>query len=281
LAQCAGMDHTRRPTRRDAKHPNRSSNKIRSIKSGEPTDDSPLALLRAQLERVDAQRAAVESVLAEEKEKRSAEARELGEMMARVSLAEGRTHAAQTTADDLAAKLEEERRLASEREARYALTRTELESLRAEARKTRTDAPPRTLPTGVSAGSGDAIDLRRELEASRGEAKRMKDSLEALQKRAASIGAGLKEMRELMLQSAALFDELEERELAISEIRAKSLREARTLFLRAAGKGDGPAVPPPLPGDKADKGIVEDLSEAAELLEEEVRASMRPRREPG
>jgi hypothetical protein len=277
------MDHTRRPTRRDAKSPNRSSNKIRSIKSGEPTDDSPLALLKAQLERVDAQRAAVETVLAEEKEKRSAEARELGEMMARVSLAEGRTHAAQAAVDDLAAKLDEERRLASEREARYALTRTELESLRAEARRTRTDAPPRTLPTGTSASTGDAIDLRRELEASRAEARRMKDSLEALQKRAASIGAGLKEMRELMLQSAALFDELEERELAIGEIRAKSLREARTLFLRAAGKGDGAAVPPPLPGDKGDKGdkgIVEDLSEAAELLEEEVRASMRPRRDP-
>jgi hypothetical protein len=236
-----------------------------------PTDDSPLSLLRAQLERVDAQRAALESVLAEEKNARSMEARELGEMMARVSLAEGRTHAAQSAAEELAAALEEERRLGSEREARHALVRTELESLRSEAKRMRTDAPPRSLPAG---GGGDAEALRRELEASRAEARRMRESLEALQKRATHIGAGLKEMRELMLQSATLFDELEERERAIGEIRAKSLAEARTLFLRAAGKGEGAAVPPPLPTEKA---IMEDLSEAAELLEEEVRASMRPR----
>jgi chemosensory pili system protein ChpA (sensor histidine kinase/response regulator) len=264
------MEHSRRPARRDGRRQERNSNKIRPVKEVVPTDDSPLALMRAQLERVDAQRAELERVLAGEKDARAAEARELGEMMARVSQAEGRAHAAQSAAEELAAKLEEERRLASEREARQALVRTELESLRAEAKRWRTDAPPRSMATG----DGGDDTLRRELEASRAEARRMRESLEALQKRAAHIGAGLKEMRELMLQSATLFDELEERERAIGEIRAKSLAEARTLFLRAAGKGEGAGVPPPLPVDKA---IMEDLSEAAELLEEEVRASMRPR----
>ncbi len=244
------------------------------MKVGEPTDDSPLALLRAQLERVDAQRAVVDRALSDEKEARAAEALELGEMMARVSLAEGRTRAAQVAADELTLKLEEERRLASEREARYALMRSELDSMRAEAKRARTDVPPRPVSHAPATGAVNLDRQRSELEASLAETKRLRESLGTLQKRAASIGLGLKEMRDLMVQSAALFDELEERELAIGEIRAKSLREARTLFLRAAGGGEGPAGPPPLPGDKA---IMEDLSEAAELLEEEVRASMRPR----
>ena len=270
------MDHTRRPTRRDGKRPERTTGKGRSIRVGEPTDDSPLALLRAQLERVDVGRATLERQLAAQKEARSADARDLGEMMARLSLAEGRTHAAQVAAAELATQLEEERRLAAEREARQALMRSEIESLRADAKKPRTEAPPPpTLPTGASALTNDPDGLRRELDASRMEASRMRQSLEALQKRAASISAGLAEMRELMVQSAELFDELEQRENAIGEIRAKSLREARTLFLRAAGRPDAsPAAPPPLPGAKA---IMVDLSDAAELLEEEVRASMRPR----
>jgi len=270
------MDHTRRPTRRDGKRPERTTGKGRSIRVGEPTDDSPLALLRAQLERVDVGRATLERQLAAQKEARSADARDLGEMMARLSLAEGRTHAAQVAAAELATQLEEERRLAAEREARQALMRSEIESLRADAKKPRTEAPPPpTLPTGASALTNDPDGLRRELDASRAEASRMRQSLEALQKRAASISAGLAEMRELMVQSAELFDELEQRENAIGEIRAKSLREARTLFLRAAGRPDGsPAAPPPLPVAKA---IMVDLSDAAELLEEEVRASMRPR----
>jgi DNA repair exonuclease SbcCD ATPase subunit len=270
------MDHTRRPTRRDGKRPERTTGKGRSIRVGEPTDDSPLALLRAQLERVDVGRATLERQLATQKEARSADARDLGEMMARLSLAEGRTHAAQVAAAELATQLEEGRRLAAEREARQALLRSEIESLRADAKKPRTEAPPPpTLPTGASALTNDPDGLRRELDASRAEASRMRQSLEALQKRAASISAGLAEMRELMVQSAELFDELEQRENAIGEIRAKSLREARTLFLRAAGRPDGsPAAPPPLPVAKA---IMVDLSDAAELLEEEVRASMRPR----
>jgi hypothetical protein len=202
------MESSRRSSRRDGKRPERTSNKIRPSKVGVPTDDSPLALLRAQLERVDAQRAALESVLGEEKDARAREARELGEMMARVSLAEGRVHAAQVAAEDLAAQLEEERRLASEREARQALLRNELESLRSEARRLRTDAPPpRTLPTGAPA---DAEGVRRELEAARAEASRMRASLEAFHRRVASIRTRLKEMGELMADSATLFDELEE-----------------------------------------------------------------------
>jgi hypothetical protein len=268
------MDHPRRPSRRDGKRPERSS-KPRSIRAGEPTDDSPLALLRAQLERVDIERAAVVRALAEEKESRAADARELGEMMARVSLAEGRTHVAQAAAEDLAAKLEEERRQAAEREARQALMRTEIESLRSEARKMKTDAPPSRVPPSLAPRGAGVDELPGELAASRAETKRMRDSLESLQKRAITIRAGLAEMRELMVQSADLFEELEKRELAIGEIRSKSLGQARTLFLRAAGITDKiPGGPPPLPDSRA---IIVDLSDAAELLEEEVRASMHPR----
>jgi chromosome segregation ATPase len=241
------------------------------VTPGTPTDDSPLSLLRAQLERVDAHRAALARALADEKAAREADAVELGEMMARVSIAETRTSAAQAAVEEITSKLDDERRLAAEREARHALLRAENDALRADAKRLRTDAPPRPAASGVE---GSADDLQRELHTARAEADRLRGSLHDLQRRAATIGAGLQEMRDLMVQSAALFDELEEREKAIGEIRARSLREARMLFLRAAGRWQGQPGPPPLPGEK---GIVEDLSEAAELLEEEVRASMRPK----
>jgi colicin import membrane protein len=137
-----------------------------------------------------------------------------------------------------------------------------------------TPASVATAKDSVEDSSADDVaTLRAKLEEARAETRRMRENFEMLQTRAGKIGAGLREMRELMVQSAALFDDLEEREKAIGEIRAKSMREARGLFLRAAGKDHEVGRPPPLPSEKAP---VEDLSEAAELLEEEVRSSMRP-----
>jgi hypothetical protein len=259
------MANSRRPTRRDGKavvDRTATTQKTRAVRAaGEPNDDSPFALLRRQFERVEAQRTQLDRVLAREREARAEDAVELGEMMARVSLAEGRTRAAQEAADQLATQLEEERRAGSEREARQALMRTELETLRAEVTRSRAERP---------AGATE------EPEATRAEASRLRESLAALQKRAAVIGAGLKEMRVIMVQSAALFDELEERERAIGEIRARSLREARAVFLRAAGQEQEMSGAPPVPA--RDKPLIEDLSDAAELLEDEVRRSMRPER---
>jgi hypothetical protein len=216
--------------------------------------------MKAQLERTDAERERIERVLLAEKEGRENDAVELGRMMARLSAAEEKERKAQRAFENLTAELDEERarRLA----------------LEAKLLPSRSNRPPRAERPESETANGDSRDLQSQLAAARAEAQRARDALAPLQKRAVAISAGLKEMRELMVESAALFDDLGERERAIAEIRAKSMHDARALFLRAAGRNEEDRVaPPPLPRERA---AIEDLSEAAELLEEEVRASMRP-----
>ena len=251
-----------------------------------------------QIARAEAARNATDKALEAEKEARCAEAVELGEMMARLSKLEARARGAEDASDELRAHLQDERRRTTDFEARIAhlqidlreaLTLAEVrgeeldaERMRArnreqelstalrEAREARNGSRDTTRGTPASAGH-EVTELRSQLEASRAEASQLRANLDALRKRAATIGGGLREMRELMVASAALFDDLEERELAIAEIRGRSLREARELFLRAAGHA---AIPPPGPVPRMP---IEDLSDAAELLEEEVRASLRPK----
>jgi chromosome segregation ATPase len=264
----------------------------------EPTDDTTVALLRAQIDRAEASRDEAERALEEEKAARFSEAVELGEMMARLSQVEARARGAEKESDEQRARAQDERRRATDFEGQIAHLQIDLrEALSlAEARGEELDAermrargreqelssaltaaleaksePKRSVRPPPHDASGETAALREQLEASRAEAHQLRESLDGLRKRAGTIGVGLKEMRELMVESAALFDDLEDRERAIAEVRARSLREARALFLRAAGPG-GP--PPPLPVPKMP---IEDLSDAAELLEEEVRASLRPK----
>ncbi len=84
--------------------------------------------------------------------------------------------------------------------------------------------------------------------------------------RTEKLSNGLAEMRALLADCAGIYEELERRELAIAGIRARSLKDAKELLLRAASgePGRDPIVPPPLPQ-------VLDVSEVAELIE-----SMRP-----
>jgi chromosome segregation ATPase len=287
------VEHSKRPPRRPSKRTEPASARARPAKPIEPTDDSPLALLKAQLERAEASREATERALADEKEARAGEAAQLGEMMAHLSRVEARARATEDAFQELRSHSQEERRRAVDMEAEIARLRINVEASRsaAEARAEELeaalalrekdlaaahaagiDAQWGRPETGAGEGRGEVAELQGRLQESRAEASKLRESLEALRKRAGTIGAGLQEMRELMVQSAALFDDLEDREHAIAEIRARSLREARALFLRAAGHGP---VPPPLP--RAAKTPVDDLSEAAELLEEEVRASLRPK----
>ena len=271
--------------------------RIRAL-SVEPTDDSTVGLLRAQIDRADASREAAERALEEERAARYTEAVELGELMAQLSKVEARARTAEKDSDEQRARAQDERRRATDLEAHIAHLQIDLrEALSlAEARGEELDAermrargreqelssalaaaqepkssPRRSVRPPIADGNPEAAILREQLEASREEANQLRENLDGLRKKAGTIGAGLKEMRELMVESAALFDDLEDRERAIAEVRSRSLREARALFMRAAGPG---AIPPPLPVSKTP---MEDLSDAAELLEEEVRASLRPK----
>ncbi len=276
-----------------------------------PADDSPLAILQAQLTRA-------EAALELERKGRAKDAADAGEMLARAARSDDRARIAEKALEDALSSTETQRAAASDLEDSVTRLWRELGAARREAeaksdqlRKLESSskdsghayeerieelekrlraAIPRS-PTSPAipkpnlsevdrhaaapANEGEIVRLRAELVEAQAEAKRMRENFEMLQTRAGKIGQGLREMRELMIQSAALFDDLEGREKAIAEIRSRSLRDARDLFLRAAGKdhevrasGGGP---PPIP-----KAPIEDLSEAAELLEEEVRASMRP-----
>lgn len=238
---------------------------------------------------------AATQALKKEKAARFAEADELGEMMARLSRMEGRSAVAERAMGELESQLHEARRKSAELEGEVARTQLEMrealtlaeargeelevermrarnreqELLSALAEQPETRPPQRGRTVPPRSETGDVVDLKLQLVASREEANQLRKNLEGLRKRAARIGEGLKEMRTLFVNSATLFDQLEDRERAIAETRGRSLREARALFLRAAGP---PGVPPPLPIPKMP---VEDLSDAAELLEEEARASVR------
>jgi chromosome segregation ATPase len=247
---------------------------------------------------MEAAHGAATQALKKEKAARLAEADELGEMMAQLSRLEGRSAAAEKALSELESQLHQARRNASELEAEVARTQLEMrealslaeargeelevERMRARNREQELVSALAERPQGHQPQRGRTVpprnegeevaDLKVQLVASRDEANQLRKNLESLRKRAARIGDGLKEMRTLFVNSATLFDQLEDRERSIAEARGRSLREARALFLRAAGSAGSPGVPPPLPIPKMP---VEDLSEAAELLEEEARASVR------
>jgi hypothetical protein len=291
------VSQTKRPPRRATKRPERTTLRSRHSQLAPPAEEGALTHLRSELTRAEAERRAAERALAGEKEERCREAAQLGEMMAHVSKLEARARSSDLAFEDLRSELQEERRRGSELEMEMSRLRIDLETERSlcavrgeelETERLRrhgleqelhsakvvprpTRHSQKEMPATQSTSPSVEVSLLTEqLEVSRAESRALRESLESLQKRTQTVGAGLKEMRELMVESAALFDELEERERAIAEVRGRSLREARSLFMRAAGRGP---TPPPLPDERAP---LEDLSDAAELLEEEMRASLRP-----
>jgi DNA repair exonuclease SbcCD ATPase subunit len=269
--------------------------------------ESVVEALREQL-------ADLEEELRAEREARAADAADVGEMLARVARSEERARVAEVALEgalrgadspkNAAAELEESvgrlwrelgvarreidaradqlrkaEQAAADKARTYEKRIAELEErLRSvtKGKPTRPDMPAARASRAPPASDGDdeVSSLQAKLEEARADAGRMRENFEMLQTRAGKIGTGLREMRELMVQSAALFDDLEQREKAIAEIRAKSMRDARELFLRASGKDQEIGRPPPLPAPP--KAPIEDLSEAAELLEEEIRKSTRP-----
>jgi hypothetical protein len=237
----------------------------------------------------------VRTALSIEKEARAMEAATVGEMLGRESRAAERARIAEQAASEMREQGYDERRRIAEIEAKLAVAqidrvgaRSELEAKTeellnlhaqfAEAERSHREEIERLedqlADASSRAKSSDPVAqtpaLKLELDAERAETRRLREIVDSLRGRAGTIGAGLKEMRELMVQSAALFDELERREHAIAEVRSRSMREARTLFLRAAGQTAGFA-PPPL-----SKPHGEDLSEVAELLEDDGRSSVPP-----
>ncbi len=276
---------------------------LEDVRREPPPSDAAMALLRAELERAVAD-------LQVEREARAADARAHESLEERCKRAEERARLAEQAMESALASTETHKRAASELEDSVArlwrelgVARREIDSRTDQLRKAESAASekvqtydrriaeleerlratklPKTKPDMPAArqsappleGADEVTVLKAKLEEAHAEARRMRENFEMLQTRAGRIGAGLREMRELMVQSAALFDDLEERERAIGEIRAKSLRDARALFLRAAGKNDEVGRPPPPP---VPKPPIEDLSEAAELLEEELRRSTHP-----
>jgi hypothetical protein len=261
----------------------------------DPSDDTPLSLLRAQVERAETELQRAKDALGIEKEARAMEAASVGEMMGRESRAVERARIAEQAVEEMRSQGYEDRRRMAELEAKLAVAqidrvgaRSELEAKAEELLlfQGRAADEERSYQEEIArlvdelaevrsrAKSADppaqSRALKAELESERAEVRRLRENLDSLRGRAGTIGAGLKEMRDLMVESAALFDELERREHAIAEVRSKSMREARLLFLRAAQQTSG--IAPPVPS----KPHVEDLSDLAELLDEDVRRSSRP-----